>query len=713
MPGVAERDLQHGLRAGRAEVVGPERADLLRDRAARRGREHVDRAAVRDRRRHPAEGHRELDVQPLRDLDEVGGDVPPPDRRLGTRDDHDVAAGAAGDEVDRRPVDPSGDTVDERDRRPGLLEVEQVREIHRRELPGRLQRLRDRGQRAGPREPAVDPTGERDEHHGLAQRRPLINIEHASHCRGGRSLAVARFARVAGVKFGVHTGLQNTSIGELQSLWRRIEDLGFDWISIWDHFYAADGTGNPHCLEAVASHAALGGDHVTRPLRQPRLLGRVPAPGGARERRGDPGPALRRPHHARARRRLARRGVQRRTASSSRRSGVRLRQVEEAIQCVRGLLTQDVTSFDGEYFTLTDAKCEPKPVQARLPLWIGGGGEKVTLRTAARHADGWNVPFISPEDYGRKVGILDRHCEDASRDPAEITRSVNVGIAFSDEALKAQFGNIAEFVRPGRADRQRQRDGGPGRAVPRRRRRVADPRDARAVRRRGPRPLRRRGAPAARRRERAAARSADPRVGRDRRRPPGPPEPRARPAPSRRPAARSASAGSKRRSRTRSGRSRTGGRPSRPATRSTPTARSAAGDRVRRAPARGASEVVLYSPDHAGSLATIGVDGARRVVDLWAERTEALLARPEIEYVLVFENRGALVGATIPHPHGQIYGFPFVPPVPRREAEVAAEHGCPVCAAVAGRGGRRDARRARRRAAGSPTSRSPRRTRTA
>jgi alkanesulfonate monooxygenase SsuD/methylene tetrahydromethanopterin reductase-like flavin-dependent oxidoreductase (luciferase family) len=59
------------------------------------------------------------------------------------------------------------------------------------------------------------------------------------------------------VEFGVHTGLQNTSIGELQSLWRRIEDHGFHWISIWDHFYAADGTGNPHCLEAVASHAAV------------------------------------------------------------------------------------------------------------------------------------------------------------------------------------------------------------------------------------------------------------------------------------------------------------------------------------------------------------------------------------------------------------------------------------------------------------------------
>jgi UDPglucose--hexose-1-phosphate uridylyltransferase len=70
-------------------------------------------------------------------------------------------------------------------------------------------------------------------------------------------------------------------------------------------------------------------------------------------------------------------------------------------------------------------------------------------------------------------------------------------------------------------------------------------------------------------------------------------------------------------------------------------------------------------------------------VDLWAERTAALLERPEIAYVLVFENRGAEVGATIPHPHGQIYAFPFVPPTPAREAAVAAEDGCPLCLALA------------------------------
>jgi UDPglucose--hexose-1-phosphate uridylyltransferase len=100
---------------------------------------------------------------------------------------------------------------------------------------------------------------------------------------------------------------------------------------------------------------------------------------------------------------------------------------------------------------------------------------------------------------------------------------------------------------------------------------------------------------------------------------------------------------------------------------------------VGHSPARGASEVVLYSPDHDATLATMSVASVRGVVDLWAERTEELLARPEIEYVLVFENRGAEAGATIAHPHGQIYAFPFVPPVPRREAELAVA-GCPLCA---------------------------------
>jgi UDPglucose--hexose-1-phosphate uridylyltransferase len=78
-------------------------------------------------------------------------------------------------------------------------------------------------------------------------------------------------------------------------------------------------------------------------------------------------------------------------------------------------------------------------------------------------------------------------------------------------------------------------------------------------------------------------------------------------------------------------------------------------------------EVVLYTPRHDATFWELGVDGAHRVVELWAERTAALGARPDIAYVLVFENRGPEVGATITHPHGQIYAFDFVPEMPLRE----------------------------------------------
>jgi UDPglucose--hexose-1-phosphate uridylyltransferase len=80
-------------------------------------------------------------------------------------------------------------------------------------------------------------------------------------------------------------------------------------------------------------------------------------------------------------------------------------------------------------------------------------------------------------------------------------------------------------------------------------------------------------------------------------------------------------------------------------------------------------EVVLYSSQHDATFWSLGMEGARKVVDLWAERSAALGARGDIAYVLPFENRGAEVGATIPHPHGQIYAFDTVPELPLRELE--------------------------------------------
>ena len=72
-------------------------------------------------------------------------------------------------------------------------------------------------------------------------------------------------------------------------------------------------------------------------------------------------------------------------------------------------------------------------------------------------------------------------------------------------------------------------------------------------------------------------------------------------------------------------------------------------------------EVVLYTADHDATFRSLGLVGVRRVIDLWAERTAELGARADVDYVLVFENSGPEVGATIPHPHGQIYAYDHVP----------------------------------------------------
>ena len=93
--------------------------------------------------------------------------------------------------------------------------------------------------------------------------------------------------------------------------------------------------------------------------------------------------------------------------------------------------------------------------------------------------------------------------------------------------------------------------------------------------------------------------------------------------------------------------------------------------------ADGRAELLLYTPDHDAALWSLGVDGVVAVVELWQERTAAQGARPDVSYVLVFENRGPAVGATVPHPHGQLYAFSFVPEAPAREL---ARTPCALCA---------------------------------
>ena len=92
---------------------------------------------------------------------------------------------------------------------------------------------------------------------------------------------------------------------------------------------------------------------------------------------------------------------------------------EEAVQILRSMLSQPRTTFSGRFYELLDAPCQPAPAQDRLPLLIGGGGERRTLPLAARYADHWNA-WTTPQLLAHKISVLRTHCEQVGRDPGEI-----------------------------------------------------------------------------------------------------------------------------------------------------------------------------------------------------------------------------------------------------------------------------------------------------
>ena len=110
----------------------------------------------------------------------------------------------------------------------------------------------------------------------------------------------------------------------------------------------------------------------------------------------------------------------------------RLRRLDEACQVINRLFLEESVDFEGEFYQLKDAPLVPKPVQSKLPLMIGGGGEKVTLKITAKHADEWNV-WGTVETLINKMKILDRHCDDIGRDPSQIQRSAVALMFLTDD----------------------------------------------------------------------------------------------------------------------------------------------------------------------------------------------------------------------------------------------------------------------------------------
>lgn len=118
----------------------------------------------------------------------------------------------------------------------------------------------------------------------------------------------------------------------------------------------------------------------------------------------------------------------------------RLDRLEEAAAICRGLLDGDRVTLAGRWFAVQGAVNDPRPVQERLPMVIGGSGEKRTLRIVARYADWWNADGNDPAEFARLSGVLDEHCAAIGRDPATIRRTI---------------GQLPPLIRPRVADAQR------------------------------------------------------------------------------------------------------------------------------------------------------------------------------------------------------------------------------------------------------------------
>jgi F420-dependent oxidoreductase-like protein len=229
------------------------------------------------------------------------------------------------------------------------------------------------------------------------------------------------------MRFAIKTSPQNTTFADMLSVWQAADDIDvFESGWTFDHFYPIFSDPKGPCLEGWITLTALAqatkrlrvGVLVTgNPYRHPAVLANMAATldvisngrlelgfgAGWNQEEADAY------------------GIELPPIKE------RMDRFDEACEVLIGLLSYETTTFEGKHYKVTDARCEPKPVQQpHPPIVIGGSGEKRTLRTAARVAQHWNYVGGPVAEYTRLKGVLASHCEDIGRDPAEIMTSAHV-----------------------------------------------------------------------------------------------------------------------------------------------------------------------------------------------------------------------------------------------------------------------------------------------
>jgi F420-dependent oxidoreductase-like protein len=239
------------------------------------------------------------------------------------------------------------------------------------------------------------------------------------------------------MKFGLFTSIGGITWPQLQSLWQHIEETGWDAACVTDHFMPNVRDPVEETLECWTALAGLAlttkrmrigtlvtGNTYRHPTVVAKMAANVDIMSGGRLICGLGAGWQKNEHLAY--------GIPFYTV------GERLSRLEEACQIVLGLWTGHKTSFQGRFYQLQEAPLYPKTVQHPHPeLLIGGGGERRTLKIAAKYADHWNC-WAGPETMAHKLQVLNEHCAAVGREPSRITRSANMPLLFAEKAEEAE-----------------------------------------------------------------------------------------------------------------------------------------------------------------------------------------------------------------------------------------------------------------------------------
>ena len=308
------------------------------------------------------------------------------------------------------------------------------------------------------------------------------------------------------IKLGANCWNQYAEWPNMLAAGQRIDRLGYDSLWTWDHLYPIVGNHEGPIFEgwlaitawaATTEHVRIGLMVGANTLRNPALTAKMATTldhiSGGRAILGIGAAWFETEHRAY--------GIEYGDGPPE-----RLRWLGEALPIMRGMLHGERPSASGPHYTTSDVRNDPPPLQAHLPLLIGGGGEQVTLRLVARYGDANNVGG-GIEAVRRKEAILLQHCEAVGRDPSEIERTTGIGtVVIRDSEDEARRVHRSIFEHNGRArslGRRRGRDAGAGGRAPRAVSRDRLPASDRRI----PLPLRRGVADAARERGPSAARA--------------------------------------------------------------------------------------------------------------------------------------------------------------------------------------------------------------